>query len=618
MDAAASGDTILLADGTFQGTGNYALNMNGKDLVLRSQSGDASLCIIDPQVLGRALSIGSGETVDCRIEAITIRNGKAPPGPGQGGAIYCFNGSAATLRECRFEANRIPTSSVYLIQSGGALGVGVGAHLSLEECVFVNNRAHDGGAIGCVGASLDLMDCEFFDNRNLNDGNGAAISATEGSSLILTGCVFDSCTAGRAGGAIRLSEATATIVDCMFTKNSTSSTNDVSWGGAIYIFSTAVFIDDCDFEFNTTALLGDSSGIFEGRGGAVYQKDSEVEIRNSRFLGNESDAGGALYMNQNTPEVLVRGCYFESNHAQRRGGAVFADVDIPMIDSCRFIGNSAELYGGAIFGKSFGTSNGGAEITRSLFAGNGAAEQGGAIACWATDSSQTANTTSLSECTLVGNTASEGSAIHQQPGSALDIETSIIFGNTGSEAVYCDSGAVPTIQCSDVFGNPGGDWVSCIAAQANMNGNISEDPLFCDSANGDYALDDMSPAWLAACGAMGAFDAACSFATEVAGAGDDAADAIPALPTLAVAPNPFNPSTTISLGVPRRAQVRVAVHDLAGREVVVLLDRALASGTHNVVWRGHDASGSPVASGVYFVRTAIGDAGETRKITMVR
>lgn len=57
---------------------------------------------------------------------------------------------------------------------------------------------------------------------------------------------------------------------------------------------------------------------------------------------------------------------------------------------------------------------------------------------------------------------------------------------------------------------------------------------------------------------MGAFDAACSFATEVAGAGDETAGAIPALPTLAVAPNPFNASTTISLGVARTRRLRIA------------------------------------------------------------
>jgi hypothetical protein len=49
------------------------------------------------------------------------------------------------------------------------------------------------------------------------------------------------------------------------------------------------------------------------------------------------------------------------------------------------------------------------------------------------------------------------------------------------------------LTCCDIYGNAGGDWVGCIADQAGINGNFSDDPLFCDIAAGDYHLDDSSP-----------------------------------------------------------------------------------------------------------------------------
>jgi hypothetical protein len=44
-----------------------------------------------------------------------------------------------------------------------------------------------------------------------------------------------------------------------------------------------------------------------------------------------------------------------------------------------------------------------------------------------------------------------------------------------------------------VYGNAGGDWVGCIEDQYGINGNISEDPLFCDPETGDFRLQEGSP-----------------------------------------------------------------------------------------------------------------------------
>ena len=60
-------------------------------------------------------------------------------------------------------------------------------------------------------------------------------------------------------------------------------------------------------------------------------------------------------------------------------------------------------------------------------------------------------------------------------------------------AVTCDGTGTAELVCSDVYGNQGGDWVGCIAGQDGIDGNISEDPLFCDWQNRDLRLQEESP-----------------------------------------------------------------------------------------------------------------------------
>jgi Secretion system C-terminal sorting domain len=78
-------------------------------------------------------------------------------------------------------------------------------------------------------------------------------------------------------------------------------------------------------------------------------------------------------------------------------------------------------------------------------------------------------------------------------------------------------------------------------------------------------------------------------------------------------PNPFNPVTTIRFGVPETRQVRVAVYDLLGREVAVLVDGVLEAGAHEVVF---DAGQLP--SGAYFYRLESQGPPATRMLLLMK
>ncbi len=59
-------------------------------------------------------------------------------------------------------------------------------------------------------------------------------------------------------------------------------------------------------------------------------------------------------------------------------------------------------------------------------------------------------------------------------------------------------------------------------------------------------------------------------------------------------PNPFNPETRISFGLPQSSEVRLAVFDVLGREVTVLVEARLGAGRHVAVFEAGE-----LPSGVY-------------------
>ena len=83
-------------------------------------------------------------------------------------------------------------------------------------------------------------------------------------------------------------------------------------------------------------------------------------------------------------------------------------------------------------------------------------------------------------------------------------------------------------------------------------------------------------------------------------------------------PNPFNPSTTIRFSLKDRGIVSLAIYDVAGRLVRVLVDDVIESGPHELTWDGKDNAGRGVASGVYFYRLRAGEFTDTRKMVLLR
>jgi plastocyanin len=85
------------------------------------------------------------------------------------------------------------------------------------------------------------------------------------------------------------------------------------------------------------------------------------------------------------------------------------------------------------------------------------------------------------------------------------------------------------------------------------------------------------------------------------------------VPAVAVHPNPAQGTTTLRFALAAPAEVRLAVYDALGREVAVLVDGALAAGSHAAV-----LDGASLPAGVYVYRLATGDRVQSGRLTVVR
>jgi hypothetical protein len=69
-----------------------------------------------------------------------------------------------------------------------------------------------------------------------------------------------------------------------------------------------------------------------------------------------------------------------------------------------------------------------------------------------------------------------------------------------------------------------------------------------------------------------------------------------------IAPNPFNPQTTITFSLEKDERTKVSVYELTGKRVAVLADRTFTAGEHSLLWSGRDSHGHSMPSGTYIVR----------------
>ncbi|MGA2623336.1 MAG: T9SS type A sorting domain-containing protein, partial [Bacteroidota bacterium] len=83
-------------------------------------------------------------------------------------------------------------------------------------------------------------------------------------------------------------------------------------------------------------------------------------------------------------------------------------------------------------------------------------------------------------------------------------------------------------------------------------------------------------------------------------------------------PNPFNPTTIIHFAAPSTGAVSLAIYNMLGQQVRMLVNGTVSAGYHDVVWDARDDNGKAVESGVYFYRLQTGTTALVKKMLFIK
>ncbi len=154
IDAAATSDTIVVADGTYLlGIGREHFDFNGKAITVKSENGPEN-CIIDCQGNGSGFWFQSGEGQASELSGFTVKNAN-------GTAIVCKNSAAPIITDC--------------ILTSGNRGVHCsdGASPTIRNCTITDNSGQEyGGGIYLSDSSAAISECLISNNTVTEIGGG--------------------------------------------------------------------------------------------------------------------------------------------------------------------------------------------------------------------------------------------------------------------------------------------------------------------------------------------------------------------------------------------------------------------------------------------------------------
>jgi hypothetical protein len=317
---------------------------------------------------------------------------------------------------------------------------------------------------------------------------GGAIKCDSSSSPLLTDCMFYQNRFGGKGGGVYCENSSPTLINCIFSENESDQISlGYGNGGGMYCENSSSILINCTFSNNAT-------GILVADGGGMYCVSSSLTLNGCSFIGNRAaDNGG-------------------------RGGGIVCWSSSLTLNDCSLSENWANYGGGvACFGDS-------AALTNCVISNNYVFSDtwpeggwGGGLYCHSSSVSLTGSTLSGNGNPWVGYHC-YGGGLYLVSGS-VSAENSIVAFCQGGMAV---DGAdyEPNLLCCDIYGNDDGDWINRIADQANIDGNISADPQFCDTAHDNYHIVDTSPCAPAnnQCSTLiGAYDISCTCCVGITG-----------------------------------------------------------------------------------------------------
>ncbi len=381
------------------------------------------------------------------------------------------------------------------------------------------------------GAPVTTIDVEG------NTANGFNVSKVTNDSVIIVGFTIKNASSG----VYCESNATVKLINCVFTDNSIGA-DGLSYNSRMNIsncqfrFNTKgiatvnAIIESCELRNNSPAiqtrttsykaavLVSISGCTFSDNLGALDANDSgedQVYINNCSFTNNTYVCAGGFILERST--IIGPGSGFSCYAGQAGSRHTVLECTISGLTGAAFSGsgrvlvirstihnnsgsiatsNAMELsYFNIIFNRCvIKDNNSGMHLTEymadvylnminTLYVNNADRIHIDALS----------TAVQIDKCTFYNNT--NGALAISAPdysGSYYSIDSSIFAYNNGP-GLELPVQVPPylTINCSNFFQNSGGNYVN-MNDQTGINGNISVNPLFCDTANDNFYLFDIS------------------------------------------------------------------------------------------------------------------------------
>lgn len=261
IDAAKTGDVIVVEAGVYAETGFVDCTFAGKGIVIRSSGGPGS-CVIDLSKTFAGWKLVSGEPVGTAIEGIEFR--KLPAGQT---ALQCAAASHLTLRNCSFVSNK-----------GGlapALQVSQDANVTAIDCLFAGNKAPYAGAVSVQNATLRMQHCRFSANvAGYNYSSFAGALYAEASTVHLANCRFDRNFAVLNASCIAAVQSTLVVTNCVFHDN---HVENAAYSSVLFGDSGPTSLRSCVFSRNSSTSGYNQlwSGSVSASGCIVWDNDPQ-------------------------------------------------------------------------------------------------------------------------------------------------------------------------------------------------------------------------------------------------------------------------------------------------------------------------------------------------------
>jgi predicted outer membrane repeat protein len=522
------------------------------------------------------------------IDGFTLRGGNADFEGSDllgGGAVYVERADLE-LRGCFFTENMSGSTMPGVGNFGAAVYVKYSGTVVIDDCRFFHNRANGGGALGAANrhegpVDLIITDSVFEDNSVLTQ-HGGAIYFT-GRFLSIEGCEFIDNHGGYGGVITGILAEKVTILDSNFSGSVAQSETSVLWLDRADNYGTSpVIVERCSF---TDGWTGGGT-----RGGTIYLKStvihmSHCEIRNNYHLRVDPffgsfEGAGVIFVENGLGHRFIN-CLVADNFGGKSGGVIVSNAQAEFVN-CTIVNNHTA-----------------------------------ALTPWATGLSGFGSNFTVDNTILWGNRFFNG-------------ENNNLPGIGGEEAQLSKENSVLAVSHSDVEG-----W----SGELGGVGNLGRDPLFVDEVNGDLHVFAGSPVIDVGGNAalpedllqdldgnprvsdgdgdqnsvvdMGAYEFPGSVSGVVSDNRIDEAG-------LFLAIHRETGGLSIGYGLPREANVELAVFDIRGRRLRVLSQGRSAPGGHSVSWDEKDAAGMRVASGIYIVHLTADTVALSRRVVIVR